>query len=226
MKRSSTRFVFVILAVMLLSASAGCLVAPPEEPGSLDDIEIREYQGEELSSIKDFRENSMAGPQYVSPDPEIYSLRVHGLVQEEKTFTYDEVLETFESYEKVVTLDCVEGWSVKLLWEGLLVRDILDTAGVKPEALVVIFRSVDHYSTSFPVEYFYDNDILLAHSMNRVVLPPERGFPFQLVAESKWGYKWIKWVNEIELSDDENYEGYWEQRGYSNIGDTDQSMFD
>jgi len=226
MTRSSLTLAIVATVTALVSASAGCLVPPPEEPGSRDDVEIREYQGEELSSIKDFRENSIAGPQYVSPDPEIYSLRVHGLVQEEKTFTYDEVLETFESYEKVVTLDCVEGWSVTLLWEGVLVRDILDTAGVEPGALVVILRSVDHYSTSFPVEYFYDNDILLAHSMNRVVLPPERGFPFQLVAESKWGYKWIKWVNEIELSDDENYEGYWEQRGYSNIGESDGPLFD
>jgi len=220
------KIIAVLTAVFVVALSAGCLIPAPEEPGSLDDIEIREYEGEDLSSIKDFRENSIAGPQYVSPDPEIYSLRVHGLVEEEKTFTYDDVLEQFASYEKVVTMDCVEGWSVKLLWEGVLIRDIIETAGVRPEATVAIFRSVDHYSTSFFIEYFYDNDILLAHTMNGVVLPPERGFPFQLVAESKWGYKWIKWVNEIELSDDETYEGYWEQRGYSNVGDTEDSMFD
>ena len=45
-----------------------------------------------------------------------------------------------------------------------------------------------------------------------------RGFPFQPVAESKFGYKWIKWINRIELSD-EPYEGFWEQRGYSNEAD-------
>jgi len=37
-----------------------------------------------------------------------------------------------------------------------------------------------------------------------------------VVAEDKLGYKWARWVNEIELSDDENYKGYWEKRGYSN----------
>jgi DMSO/TMAO reductase YedYZ molybdopterin-dependent catalytic subunit len=58
-----------------------------------------------------------------------------------------------------------------------------------------------------------------------VTLPPERGFPFQLVAESKWGYKWIKWVTEIELTDDAGYRGYWESRGYSNIGDLDKEFF-
>jgi DMSO/TMAO reductase YedYZ molybdopterin-dependent catalytic subunit len=43
------------------------------------------------------------------------------------------------------------------------------------------------------------------------------------VAENKWGYKWIKWVTRIELSD-QDYRGYWEQRGYSNSGDLNASF--
>jgi DMSO/TMAO reductase YedYZ molybdopterin-dependent catalytic subunit len=43
------------------------------------------------------------------------------------------------------------------------------------------------------------------------------------VAEDKWGYKWIKWIVKIELTDDPTYRGYWEQRGYSNTGDLDKS---
>ena len=69
------------------------------------------------------------------------------------------------------------------------------------------------------------NDIIMAYKMNGVDLPAERGFPFQLVAESKWGYKWIKWITDIELSGDENYRGYWESRGYSNSADLDGSYF-
>jgi DMSO/TMAO reductase YedYZ molybdopterin-dependent catalytic subunit len=46
-----------------------------------------------------------------------------------------------------------------------------------------------------------------------------------LVAEDKWGYKWIKWVTEIRLSDDPTYRGYWESRGYSNSGDLNRSFF-
>ncbi len=65
----------------------------------------------------------------------------------------------------------------------------------------------------------------MAHKMNGVTIPPERGHPFQLVAESKWGYKWIKWITKIELSDDENYKGYWESRGYSNSADLDKGFF-
>ncbi|NLI95448.1 MAG: oxidoreductase, partial [Synergistaceae bacterium] len=42
---------------------------------------------------------------------------------------------------------------------------------------------------------------------------------------AKWGYKWIRWVTRIELSDNEAYRGYWEKRGYSNKGDTSGPMF-
>jgi DMSO/TMAO reductase YedYZ molybdopterin-dependent catalytic subunit len=216
----------VVTAAFVASLGSGCAAPPPglvPEEGELPEVEIREYEGEDLSSINDFRENSIAGPQYV--DVSRYVLTVHGLVENQKAYSYEDVVEKHDNYKKVVTLDCVEGWSVKLLWEGILVKDILDEVGVLPEAKVVIFRSVDRYSTSFFLDYVYDNDIIMAHRMNDVVLPPERGFPFQVVAESKWGYKWIKWVNEIELSDDETYEGYWEARGYSNVGDRDSSFF-
>jgi DMSO/TMAO reductase YedYZ molybdopterin-dependent catalytic subunit len=103
---------------------------------------------------------------------------------------------------------------------------LLAAAGPLPEAKTVIFHAYDGYTTSFPIEYFEDNDILMAYKMNDITIPPERGFPFQLVAESKWGYKWIKWITQIELSDDTNYRGYWESRGYADEGDLDKSFID
>ena len=87
---------------------------------------------------------------------------------------------------------------------------------VKDSANMVIFYAVDGYSTSLPLQTVLDRNMLLAYKMNDVVLPPERGFPFQLVAEDKLGYKWAKWITRIELSDDVNYRGYWEQRGFDN----------
>jgi DMSO/TMAO reductase YedYZ molybdopterin-dependent catalytic subunit len=126
----------------------------------------------------------------------------------------------------VVTLYCVEGWDVKLLWEGVRVGDLLEEAGVKDDAVVVIFHAADDYTSSLTLDYIRENDIMLAHKMNGVTLPPERGFPFQLVAESKWGYKWVKWVTEIELSADADYRGYWEQYGYNNDGDLSGPIFE
>ncbi|MGA1794094.1 MAG: molybdopterin-dependent oxidoreductase, partial [Thermoplasmatota archaeon] len=160
------------------------------------------------------------GPQYV--DIGTYRLKVTGLVEEEKEYSYEELLGSNTRYRKVVTLNCVEGWSVKILWDGLLVRDVIEEAGPNDTARVLIFKAADGYTTSLPMEYFYDNDILIAYGMNNVTLEPERGFPFQLVAEMKWGYKWIKWITEIEVSDDINYKGYWEERGYSNDGNLDE----
>ena len=195
-----------------------------DETNELKSVEVRDYQGEKLSSITNFRENSIKGPQQV--DIESYKLKVSGLVENPEAYTYDEVINNHQSYEKVVTLNCVEGWSVTILWKGLLVKDLLAEAKPLPNAKVVIFHAYDGYTTSLPVEYIVNNDILMAYKMNDVVLPPERGFPFELVAESKWGYKWIKWITEIELSDDVNYRGYWEERGYSNSGDLDKGFFE
>jgi DMSO/TMAO reductase YedYZ molybdopterin-dependent catalytic subunit len=198
-------------------------VKPVGEAGQLQPVEIKEYQGEKLSSINEFSENSIKGPQHVNL--ESYRLKVSGLVENPGEYVYEQVINSHQSYEKVVTLDCVEGWSVTILWRGLLVRDLLAEAKVLPDAKVVIFHAYDGYTTSLPVDYLINNDILIAYKMNGVTLPPERGFPFQLVAESKWGYKWIKWITEIELSDDVNYRGYWERRGYSNNADLDKDFF-
>jgi DMSO/TMAO reductase YedYZ molybdopterin-dependent catalytic subunit len=212
-------FLMVLSIALMIGSSCGATGTNRLEP-----VEIKEYQGEKLSSINDFRENSIKGPQHV--DLQSYRLKISGLVDNPKDYTYDEVIDNHRSYEKVVTLDCVEGWSVVILWEGLLVKDLLAEAKVLPDAKVVIFHAYDGYTTSLPVDYMLNNDILIAYKMNGVNLPPERGFPFELVAESKWGYKWVKWITQIELSDDVNYRGYWESRGYSNSADLDEGFFE
>lgn len=185
--------------------------------------QVRSYQGRDLSSINDFHENSIAGPQHINESD--YRLTVTGLTKTTKVSTYRGILDNNQHYSKVVTLHCVEGWDVTLLWEGVLVRDLIQEAGVDPRANTVIFHAHDGYTTSFPLGYIMDNNIMMAYAMNNVTLPAERGFPFELVAEDKWGYKWIKWIEEIELSDNPNYKGYWELRGYSNSGNLTGSYF-
>jgi DMSO/TMAO reductase YedYZ molybdopterin-dependent catalytic subunit len=215
-----------VILVAIIALVVVLVVFGPESGNveELEGVEVREYNGENLSSINAFRENSIKGPQYV--DIETYQLEITGLVANPTNYKYDEVIDDNEIYKKVVRLNCVEGWAVNLLWEGVLIRDVLEEASPLPEANTIIFHAYDGYTTSFPLEYVEMFDILMAYKMNEVTLPPERGYPFQLVAESKWGYKWIKWITKIELSDDENYRGYWESRGYSNSGDLDKSFFD
>lgn len=195
-----------------------------EEKLELDNIELSEYQDEQLSSVYDFRENSIKGPQYLSR--ENYELIITGLVNNTQNLTYDKIVNSFHSSKKIVTLFCVEGWEVKILWEGVKVKDLLELVQPLPDANTIIFYAYDGYSTSFPLDYIIDNNIIMAYKMNNVTIPPERGFPFQLVAESKWGYKWIKWITLIELSNNTDYRGYWESRGYSNDGDLNKGFFE
>ena len=223
-KKGINLVLFTLGMILLLSInfSANLALATANDLG---EVEIREYEGQDLSSITDsFRENSIKGPQYI--DNETYRLSISGLVNENMSYTYDEVISDYPASKKVVTLYCVEGWKATILWEGVLIKDLLNATEVSPSANTVIFHAYDGYTTSLPLGYIIENNIMIAHKMNNVTLPPERGFPFQLVAESRWGYKWIKWITEIELSNDPQYEGYWESRGYSNTGNLDEPFRD
>lgn len=213
----------ILTCLYLFLRATDQLDQPSEQIKALQEIETREYQGQDLSSIAAFRENSIKGSQYI--DIADYRLTLEGLVQDELDLSYDQVLDN-QRYQKVVTLHCVEGWSATILWEGILLRDLIDQAGPGAEANTVIFYAADGYSSSLPLDYILTNDILLAYKMNGVDLPPERGFPFQLVAENKWGYKWVKWITRIELSADTEFRGYWESAGYNQDGDKDGPKFD
>jgi DMSO/TMAO reductase YedYZ molybdopterin-dependent catalytic subunit len=207
----------IIVSLLAMIAAVVLIVVYLQQPPRLYPGEVREYRGENLSSITNVQENAIRGNQNVNQST--YKLTVNGLVNDPKEYTYEQVTTGFQSYEKVVTLYCVEGWNAKILWQGVLVRDVLNQSGVNQSAKVVIFHAADGYTTAMPLSYFYDHDIIMAYKMNGLVLPPERGFPFELVAESKYGYKWIKWITQIELSNNENYLGYWESRGSSNDAD-------
>lgn len=179
---------------------------------------------EPLSSLDDFRENSISGVQTM--DIAQYRLAITGLVGHPASYTYDDVMNTFDYYERPAWLHCVEGWSVNIMWGGVLLKDIFAAAAPRPEAKVVILRAYDGYSTSVPIGFISDRNIILAYRMNGQTVPPERGFPFVLAADGKWGYKWIKWITEIELSDDVSYRGYWESFGYSVDGSYDKPSFE
>ncbi|MEN6443008.1 MAG: molybdopterin-dependent oxidoreductase [Methanoregula sp.] len=225
------RAILLGLCICLIVVIAGILVLRPSTADfgtgvgttPLAAVEVRSYNGEDLSSVNDFRENSIAGPQHINIAD--YRLTITGLTNRTVVSTYDEILGTYPHYSKVVTLHCVEGWDATILWEGVRIRDLIAAAGPDPRANTVIFTAHDGYTTSFPLAYFTQHDILMAYRMNNVTMPVERGYPFTLVAEDKWGYKWIKWIEKIELSDDPSYRGYWEQRGYSNPGDLNSSFF-
>lgn len=222
------RFIILLLAGVIIAFLAGCLDnGLDEQPTDTDVVsgatnaryrenEITEYKGARLDPAIGPRDNSISGIQYL--DVSSYTLEINGLVDEEKTLTYEDVLE-LDAYARKITLFCVEGWDSTILWEGVLLEELIAIAGAKPEANTVIFHASDGYTTSLPLDFIVSRQLILAYKSNGLELPPELGYPFIVVAEDKLGYKWARWVTRIELSDDLSFRGYWEAIGYSNSAD-------
>jgi DMSO/TMAO reductase YedYZ molybdopterin-dependent catalytic subunit len=193
---------------------------PVPQPSSYPE-EVTQYQGQNLTTISSFTQVIAAHPdvaikgtQYVNQTA--YRLAITGLVNNSLQYSYDEVINNFASYQQVATLPCVEGWSVTMLWGGVRISDLLQNSGVNPNATVAIFYASDGYTSALPLDYIAQNNIILAYKMNNVTLTPTAGFPLSLVVQSQYGYKWVKWVTEIEVSSNTGYLGYWESRGYPN----------
>ena len=213
---SSVAVVVIALAVLALLVLAESPAGDDES--AIQEVEITEYEGQPLGSIDDFRENSIYGVQEI--DPETYELVIGGLVTQTMSYTLEE-LQSFERIRKLITIHCVEGWSIAALWEGIPIADLLGTVEASDEANTVIFHAVDGYTTSLPLDFILERDLIIADRINEIELPPQTGYPFILVAEDKWGYKWIRWLEKIELSDDPEYRGFWEERGFNNDGSVD-----
>lgn len=183
------------------------------------EVEATEFQGQQLTPIKDQRNNGLKGTQYI--DTATYRLVVDGLADKPLSLSYDDLL-AYPQVSVLNTLNCVEGWNFVAKWTGPRLSDIFRDAGIQPGALIAIFYTTDSPGkgyTSLDVSYLIDNNIILALKLNDITMPAERGFPFQVMAQSKWGYKWAKWVDRIELSSDINFQGFWETVGYNDNGD-------
>lgn len=190
---------------------SGCLSGPENR----NETEALEYMGIKLTPISEQGNNAIKGTQFI--DKDTYRLKIDGLVERPANLTYDQI-KSYDPLSKVVDLDCVEGWGFTAKWTGVPVKTLLEGTGIKQNATNVIFYSVDGYSTSHDLKYLIDNNIILAYRLNDITLPHERGFPLQLVAEGKYGYKWAKWIDHIEVANS-SFRGYWESRGYNNKGD-------
>ncbi|MFP5579255.1 MAG: molybdopterin-dependent oxidoreductase [Acidimicrobiia bacterium] len=151
---------------------------------------------------------------------ETWTLRVHGMVDEEFELTFDE-LAALGLVEKDITLTCVSnrlGGDLvgNARWLGVPLKTLLDRAGVSDRADQIVGRSVDGYTCGFPLEAAYDRDAIVAVGMNGEPLPLQHGFPARLVTPGLYGYvSATKWLSEIELTRFDTFEQYWVPRGYA-----------
>jgi DMSO/TMAO reductase YedYZ molybdopterin-dependent catalytic subunit len=153
-----------------------------------------------------------------------WSLRVHGMVDRELEIDFADLVSR-DMVERYVTLSCVSnevggGLVGNALWQGVLLRDVLNEAGVQDGATQVVSRSIDGWNCGTPTSAIMDGrDSMLAIAMNGEPLPAEHGYPVRMVVPGLYGYvSATKWVTEIELTRWEDFDGYWVPRGWSKEG--------
>lgn len=164
---------------------------------------------------------ALAVPQLSRED---WRLRIHGMVDREITYSMAD-LERFEVVETAVTLTCVSnpvgGDLISTgMWTGYRLTDLLDAAGVAPDADMVLSTSVDGFTVGTPLEAVTDGrDALLAVGLNGQPLPVEHGYPARMVVAGLYGYvSATKWVTDLELTRFDRAEAYWTRQGWAARG--------
>ncbi len=150
-----------------------------------------------------------------------WRLKIGGRVDHPLELSFDDLLSR-RVVERVVTLTCVSnevGGDLigNATWLGVPLADLLEEVGVQQGADQLASTSVDGWTCGFPTEVALDGrDALVAFGMNGEPLPQDHGFPARLVVPGLYGYvSATKWLNEIELTTFDDFEGYWIPRGWA-----------
>jgi len=145
---------------------------------------------------------------------ESYRLVVGGLVQRPSMFTLDD-LERMPQTSLTRDFQCVTGWRVPdVAWSGVALPDLLDVVGVSRRARALSLSSFDGtYTESLTLDQARRRDVLVATRMLDGPVTADHGGPVRIYAAPMYGYKSLKWLGGIELTD-AVVPGYWEVRGY------------
>ncbi|MHA2009233.1 MAG: molybdopterin-dependent oxidoreductase [Promethearchaeota archaeon] len=132
-----------------------------------------------------------------------YTLRVWGLINSPRNFTYSELLE-LDLIERLLTIECIgNSPKAKLLstavWKGFSIFDFLTPLGLKENAIGVKYLAADGYYASHTIEQIKDNGTIGALYMNGETLPINQGFPLRIINPGYYGAKQPAWVVEIEV---------------------------
>jgi DMSO/TMAO reductase YedYZ molybdopterin-dependent catalytic subunit len=158
------------------------------------------------------------------PNVDTWTMRVTGMVENELEFSLQDLMNR-DLHERYVTISCVSNEVGGRLvgnakWTGVRLSEVLEEAGVLPGATQIVGRSVDRWTAGFPTEAVFDGrDPLIAIGMNDEPLPPRHGFPARLIVPGLYGYvSATKWLDEIELTTWDAFDGYWVPKGWAKAG--------
>jgi DMSO/TMAO reductase YedYZ molybdopterin-dependent catalytic subunit len=159
-----------------------------------------------------------------SVDPNDWRLRIHGMVDREITISYRELVAR-RITEAWVTICCVSnpvGGDLigNAWWSGVRIADLLEEAGVSPNADAVKQTSQDGWTCGTPVQALTDDrNAMLAIAMNGEPLPIEHGFPVRMIVPGLFGYvSATKWLVDLEVTRYDRFTAYWTDRGWAEKG--------
>lgn len=158
-------------------------------------------------------------------DAGTFELRITGLVERELGVTLAQLMAEPAAHVRVVkTMLCVFGLHDTAIWTGVPLQRLLDRAGIDRErARRFRFIGADGFENNLRVADVYESppaqfEPLIAFAIYDQPLPRELGFPFRLLLADRYGYKNIKWLARIEVSDEDRVTGQYQARGYSDAG--------
>ena len=153
-----------------------------------------------------------------------WKVTVRGMVDNELELGLDD-LKAMPQHERFVTIACVSNRVGDDLignakWQGVRLTEVLEMAGIKEGATQIVGRSVDGWTSGFPTDAAFDGrDPLIAIGMNDEPLPRRHGYPARLIVPGLYGYvSATKWLDEIELTTWDGFDGYWIPRGWAKEG--------
>jgi len=154
-------------------------------------------------------------------DPPTYALRVEGGTRGELVLSLEQLQEEFPQVSRDMVLQCMTDvhWG-RVHLTGPRLLDVLERAGIEPRAIKVGIHGAEGFDADLAFEEVRANPdaFLLAHAMNGEPLTVEHGYPVRLTADGKYGYKWPKWVERVDVLD-YDYQGHYERkRGWSDAG--------
>jgi DMSO/TMAO reductase YedYZ molybdopterin-dependent catalytic subunit len=173
-----------------------------------------------VTPVKDFYrvDTALVVPQL---DTATWRLRIHGMVDHPLTLTYQQ-LTAMPQVERAITLTCVSQpvggpYVGNAVWQGVLLKPILDRAGISPDADQLFMTSTDGMTIGADLAAATDGrDAMLAVGMNGEPLPFEHGFPVRMVIPGLYGYvSATKWLTDLEVTTYAARRAYWVPRGYS-----------
>ena len=147
-----------------------------------------------------------------------WTLRVFGLVKDERTFTWDELM-ALQQKTETVDIHCVTRWSkLDTTWTGIPWRHFVTHFEIQPAATHVMVHCEQNYTTNIALDVLDDDDTMLAYAYEGMPLEPDHGYPLRLLVPKKYFWKSAKWVRGFEFMAGDR-PGVWERAGYHMEGD-------